>query len=80
MTKQARGVAGSLTMMVRTLGILGGATGLSALLKWGVDTGLADGLPQDQAFLMGFQQTLTIAGTTLLAGLALTLLRPRVWS
>lgn len=76
---QDRGVAGSLTMMVRTLGILGGATGLSALLKAGVDSGLAAGLAPEPAFLAAFQQTLTIAGSALIAGLALTLVRPRVW-
>lgn len=74
-----RGVAGSLTMMVRTLGILGGATGLSALLKVTTAGAVAAGAAGLGAFVAGFQQTLTIAGGGLLAVLALTLLRPQVW-
>lgn len=74
-----RGVAGSLTMMVRTLGIIGGATGLSALLEWRLDMAAASGLHGDGAFLLAFQETLTIAGAGLLAALALTLVRPQVW-
>ena len=60
-----RGVAGSLTMMVRTLGIIGGATGLSALLKWRLDTAATSGLSGDGAFLLAFQETLTIAGVVI---------------
>ena len=74
-----RGVAGSLTMMVRTLGIIGGATGLSALLQWRLDMAATSGLRGDDAFLLAFQETLTTAGIGLLAALALTLLRPQVW-
>lgn len=74
-----RGVAGSLTMMVRTLGIIGGATGLSALLKFQTAAALAAGLDPQAAFLLAFQQTLTLAGGLLLAALALSLGRARVW-
>ena len=74
-----RGVAGSLTMMVRTLGIIGGATGLSALLKWRLDTAMASGLRADSAFLSAFQETLSIAGIALLIALAFTVVRPQVW-
>ena len=66
-------------MMVRTLGIIGGATGLSALLEWRLDMAAASGLHGDGAFLLAFQETLTIAGAGLLAALALTLVRPQVW-
>ena len=75
--RQDRGVAGSLTMMVRTLGIIGGATGLSALFQH-----LAAGsssLGAEAVFLQAFQQTLTLAGGGLLAALAVSLVRPRVW-
>ena len=74
-----RGVAGSLTMMVRTLGILGGATGLSALLQLNTRAATDSGLAADAAFLAGFQATLLTAGAGLLAVLALSLARPRVW-
>jgi MFS family permease len=75
-----RGVAGSLTMMVRTLGILGGATGLSALLQTFTTQALDGGAGPQLAFRIGFQQTLTAAGLLVLGSVALLLLlRPRVW-
>ena len=76
---QDRGVAGSLTMMVRTLGILGGATGLSALITSLNDLAAHSGVGAEMAFRTAFQQTLTLAGAGLLACLALTLIRPKVW-
>ena len=76
---QNRGVAGSLTMMVRTLGIIGGATGLSALFELMSAQAAASGLAADAAFLQAFHHTVSVAGIGLLIGVGLSLVRPRVW-
>ncbi len=71
-----RGVAGSLAMVTRTIGVVSGATGLAlaftGFTPLGAGTAGAD-------FLAPFAKTLTAAGALLLVFLALTLLRPRIW-
>ena len=74
-----RGVAGSLTMVTRTLGIVGGATGLSATFRHFEAAALSAGASAADAFLAGFQSTFSYAALGLALCLALSLLRPRVW-
>lgn len=69
-----RGVAGSLTMMVRTLGILGGATGLSALLLHFTQAASMPGTSADTAYRIAFCQSLTTAGLVVLTATALACL------
>jgi MFS family permease len=69
-----RGVAGSLTMMVRTLGILGGATGLSALLLYFTQAAAMPGTSADTAYRIAFCQSLTTAGLVVLTATALACL------
>lgn len=70
-----RGVAGSLALLTRTLGIVSGACVLSALHAHG-----SAGLSGEAAFLAGYRFAfLTVAGG-LLAALALTGAWPRIWS
>jgi MFS family permease len=64
-----RGVAGSLSQLTRTLGIVSGATVLTALHAHGA----ADG------FLAGYRFAFTVAGGGLLLALALSCLWPRAW-
>jgi len=53
--REDRGVAGSLTMLTRMLGIVGGATAFSALFTQAESAALADGLSAQSAFLDGFR-------------------------
>ena len=53
--REDRGVAGSLTMLTRMLGIVGGATAFSALFTQAEGAALADGLSAQSAFLDGFR-------------------------
>jgi MFS family permease len=69
LARRDRGVAGALSLLTRTLGIVSGATVLSALHAHAA----ADG------FLAGYRFAFTVAGGALLAALALSCLRPRVW-
>jgi MFS family permease len=72
-----RGVAGSLAMVTRTIGIVGGAAGLSALHAY-LSAGRVGGA--DAVFLAAFQGTFLFAAAALAALLALTLvLRPGAW-
>jgi predicted MFS family arabinose efflux permease len=76
---QDRGVAGSLTMLTRTIGVVLAATGLSAAFahfEAGAARAVASGAA---AFLAGFQTTLSCVSLGLAAAVALTLLRPRTW-
>jgi len=75
-----RGVAGSLTILTRTVGVVGGATGLSAAFRYFEQTGVSAGLPAAQAFLGAFQATFLHAASALALCLAISLLRPRLWS
>jgi MFS family permease len=74
-----RGVAGSLTMMVRTLGIIGGATGISALFAKLQDDAVASGVAYPGSFQRAFEETLTMAGSGLLVTVVATLLLARAW-
>lgn len=69
-----RGVAGSLALLTRTLGIVGGASVLTALHAHG-----AEGLTGTAAFLAGYRFAFVAAGGGLLAALLLSCLWPRVW-
>ncbi len=74
-----RGVAGSLAMVTRTLGIVGGATGLSAAFRHFETAALSAGASASDAFLVAFQSTFFYAALGLALFLALSLLRPRLW-
>ncbi len=70
-----RGVAGSLSLLTRTLGIVGGASVLTALQAHG-----AEGFAGMAGFLAGYRFAFVVAGGGLLAALLLSCLWPRVWS
>jgi MFS family permease len=70
-----RGVAGSLALLTRTLGIVSGASVLTALHATG-----AAGLSGIDGFLAGYRFAFLAAGGGLLAALALSLAVPRAWS
>ncbi|MGD9885277.1 MAG: MFS transporter [Reyranella sp.] len=70
-----RGVAGSLALLTRTLGIVSGASVLTALQARG-----ADGLAGIEGFLAGYRFAFVVAGGGLLAVLALSRLVPGAWS
>ncbi len=72
-----RGVAGSLAMVTRTVGVVSGATCLSLAFTSFTPSG---GAGSAAAFLIPFSATFTAAGAALLAFLVLTLLRPRTWT
>jgi MFS family permease len=74
-----RGVAGSLAMVTRTLGVVGGATGLSAAHRHFEAAALSAGASAAEAFLAGFQWTFFYTAVVLALLLALSLLRPRTW-
>ena len=69
-----RGVAGSLALLARTLGIVSGASVLTALHAHG-----AAGLPGLDGFLAGYRYAFMASGGGLLAALALSAVVPRVW-
>jgi MFS family permease len=64
-----RGVAGSLALLTRTIGVVSGAAVLTALQAHAA----ADG------FMAGYRFAFTVAGGGLLAALALSCLWPRAW-
>ncbi len=70
-----RGVAGSLSQLTRTLGIVSGASVLTALQASG-----AAGLAGTAGFLAGYRHAFLAAGGGLLVVLALSTLVPRAWS
>ena len=74
-----RGVAGSLTIVTRTLGVVGGATALSAAFQYFEATAASAGVPAAQAFLGAFQATFLYAASALALCLVCSLLRPRMW-
>ncbi|HZT47607.1 MAG TPA: MFS transporter [Hyphomicrobiaceae bacterium] len=74
-----RGVAGSLTMVTRTIGVVAGATGLSAALTHFEAAALAAGAGAAEAFLAGFRTTFIAVAAALAGLLALSLAHPRVW-
>lgn len=70
-----RGVAGSLVMMTRTIGVVTGATVLMLMFQTIQAGERAAGHAPVEAFLAGFQATFTAAATIPLAVLVLALLR-----
>jgi MFS family permease len=70
-----RGVAGSLSLLTRTIGIVAGASVLTALQAHG-----AQGFMNMAGFLAGYRFAFVAAGGGLLAVLLLSLLWPGVWS
>ncbi len=66
-----RGVAGSLTLVTRTLGIVGAAAGLSALSRYLEAQAVAAGSAAPA--LLAFQQTFAIVASGLAVGLAIVL-------
>ena len=74
-----RGVAGSLTILTRTIGTVGGVTALSAAFRHFEAAAAAAGANASEAFLAGFQTTFFCAASALAIGLAISLLRPRTW-
>jgi MFS family permease len=70
-----RGVAGSLALLTRTLGIVSGASVLTALQASG-----AAGLYGLEGFLAGYRHAFLAAGGGLLIALLLSLAVPRAWS
>ena len=70
-----RGVAGSLTIVTRTIGIVGGATALSAAFR----TFEMASMPAANAFLAGFQATFFYAAVSLALCLAMSMARPHIW-
>ena len=76
---EERGVAGSLGMLTRTIGVVLGATGLTLLLRMTAVLYAAVNPDELAVFLAAFQATFTIAGGGLLGALALSALRYRMW-
>ncbi|MBT4688473.1 MAG: MFS transporter [Rhodospirillaceae bacterium] len=74
-----RGVAGSLAMVTRTVGVVMGAPCLSLLFATLSRNAAIGGLNEAAAFLSAFQATFFYAGAGLLGCLGVTLLRPRLW-
>ena len=70
-----RGVAGSLALLTRTLGIVSGASVLTALQARG-----AGDLAGLEGFLAGYRYAFVAAGGGLLVALMLSLAVPRAWS
>jgi MFS family permease len=75
-----RGVAGSIAMLSRSLGVVTGAT-LLTLIFHGVEAfGLARGQTPSESFLVGFSWTALLAGVVCgLAGLLVLAVRSRRW-
>lgn len=74
--RENRGVAGSLVMLSRTLGVVGAASLLTAIF---VHFEATQDLAADAGFLNAFQNTFRIAAGGLGAFIAVTLARPRLW-
>jgi MFS family permease len=74
LAERDRGVAGALSLLTRTLGVVVGASVLTALHARGAGGGLGT-----EAFLDGYRFAFLAAGGGLLAALSLSCLIPRVW-
>lgn len=77
--RQDRGVAGSLTMLTRTVGVVAGATGLTLIFDALEQANGNAGLAPDASFLASFQGTFAWAGWALVVFLLLSLVKPRTW-
>jgi MFS family permease len=67
-----RGVAGSLVAVTRTMGVVAGAAGISALFARAQAQALAQGVPSSEAFLAAFQSSFSWTSVALAATLVLT--------
>ena len=74
-----RGVAGSLSMVTRTMGIVAGATAHAAVQGHAERAAMAAGASRGDAFLSGFETAFGVAALAVLAALVLGLLRPGLW-
>ena len=74
LARRDRGVAGALTLLTRTLGVVSGASVLSALQAHG-----AAGASGVEGFLAGYRFAFTVAGGGLLVALFVSCLWPRAW-
>jgi MFS family permease len=72
-----RGLAGGLSMLTRTLGIVGGATLLSLALHGFESAALARGEGAEASFLTAFRATFRLAGLLSTAAAALIFLKKR---
>ena len=77
--RQERGVAGSLTMVTRTVGVMSAATALTALLHTMESRQSASGASGTMAFVNAFGTVFLYAELLLAAFLALSGLRRRAW-
>jgi len=77
MRREDRGVAGSLTVLTRTFGVVGAASLLTLLLGASEAALLAQGQPPAEAFLTSFGRAFLLAGVLPLAALPLLLCRRR---
>jgi MFS family permease len=75
-----RGVAGSLTMVTRTAGVMSAATALTALLQSIENRESAAGAPEAAAFAGAFATVFLYAALLLAAFFAVSGLRRRTWS
>ena len=75
-----RGVAGSLTMLTRTIGVVAGASGHSAVQTHVENAALLAGAATDQAFIIGFQASFRVATAAVMIALLLSLFKAGVWS
>ena len=74
---EERGVAGSLTMVTRTIGVVSAATGLSAAHRTFEEMALATGASAGEAFITGFQTTFRGVAVGLGLGLIFALISMR---
>jgi MFS family permease len=77
--RQDRGVAGALTMLTRTLGVVTAATALTAALHVLESRQLAAGAPPKAAFVDAFATVFRYSALLLAAFFAVSCLRRRVW-
>lgn len=77
---EERGVAGSLGMLTRTVGVILGATSLTLLMQELEQVYASELADTSTAFLQAYRTTFVTIGASLLALLALSFLRPRLWS
>lgn len=77
--REERGVAGSLTMLTRTVGVVTGVSVLTLTFDALQQAGLAAGATPEASFLAAFRETFLWAGGSLAALLALSLVKPRTW-
>ncbi|MBL8381683.1 MAG: MFS transporter [Burkholderiales bacterium] len=77
--RAARGVAGSLTMVTRTIGIVSGASAWTWIQATFEARALAAGAAPGPAFMAGFQAVFLAAAAVTAGYFALTCVRPRTW-